>query len=101
MFSLTLRPKGGWFHKRLRGSGSFCLSLQHPEGCFPSSSSLRAYKKVTVAPAITSALQVEKEEQGVPVVAQQLTNPTRNHEVAGSIPGRAQWVEWVGDPALP
>ena len=26
-------------------------------------------------------------EKGVPVVAQWLTNPTRNHEVAGSIPG--------------
>ena len=35
---------------------------------------------------------------GVPVVAQRLTDLTRNREVVGSIPGLTQWVK---DPTLP
>ena len=40
----------------------------------------------------------ENSDPGVPVVAQWLTNPTRNHEVEGSIPALAQW---VNDTVLP
>ena len=49
-------------------------------------------------PPYAARSALEKAERGVPFVVQWLTNPTRNHEVAGSVPALAQW---VNDPALP
>ena len=43
-------------------------------------------------------LDILKRTGGVPVMVQQLTNPTRTCEDTGLIPGPAQWVK---DLALP
>ena len=48
------------------------------------------------APQMISTLS-KIDKWGVPVMAQWLTNPTRNHDVSGSIPDLAQWVK---DPVL-
>ena len=48
--------------------------------------------------SVSTTSVIKKYSAGVPVVAQWLTNPTRNHEVSGSAPALAQWVK---DPALP
>ena len=42
---------------------------------------------------IVNQEQSKNKFPGVLVMAQWLTNLTRNHEVAGSIPGLAQWVK--------
>ena len=58
---------------------------------------LSGRNKVRTEICLNSKLYLKNTFLGVPVVVQWLTNLTRKHEVAGSIPGLAQRVK---DPAL-
>ena len=55
-------------------------------------------RPLALEPPCAAGAALKRQKTGVPVVAQWLTNPTRNHEVAGSVPALGQW---VNDPALP
>ena len=47
---------------------------------------------------LSHEVQIKTHEKGVPIVAQWLTNLSRNHEVEGLIPGLAQWVKHLALP---
>ena len=55
------------------------------------------FEKGFIVAEAMKCIDFKEEGPGAPVVAQWLTNPTRNHEVVGSIPGLTQWVK---DPLL-
>ena len=50
------------------------------------------------SPKKQSIISKRKRKPGVLIVAQWLMNPTRNHEVAGSIPGLVRWLKGLALP---
>ena len=57
---------------------------------------LKSAKNIIVNTKQIEGIKIEIMVQGVPTVAQQVTNPANIHEDTGSMPGLAQWVK---DPA--
>ena len=78
------------------------MSLQHQDaGSIPSlaqwvkGSSIAAAARAGTPYAVGWPKKEKEKRQkpGVPIVAQWLINPASNHEVAGVIPGLAQWIK--------
>ena len=63
------------------------------QGCFWCFVCFKHPQEFLYEGALILTRSLEKLSYGVLVVAQWLTNPTGNHEVAGSIPGLPQWVK--------
>ena len=84
LFGLSLTSKTSALIRLIRGSASVGEGLRI-DGCPLGVGAGRQ-------PSLWERTQ-RQQAYGVPVVAQWLTNPTRNHEVAGSIPGLAQWIK--------
>ena len=85
-----------------REISQFGISEIPPSGQYFSLKQTMSQSSVSAAtpkcePVSPEGIQGKKKQRiltpGVPIVAQWLTNPTRNHEIAGLIPGLAQWVE--------
>ena len=69
------------------------LGSEQPCTLFPSSAAPTPSGRLSTTQELRVLFALLKGWKGVPVVAQWLTNPTRNHELVGLIPGLAQWVE--------